>query len=605
MKRKHVLPFGAELLSRGETRFRLWAPKAASVELQLAPSRGLIPMAERAEGWFEVEADAPPGTQYRFKINGEHRVPDPASRFQPEGVHGASEVVDPCGFEWEDQAWRAKSWEQAILYELHVGAFSPDGTFAGTQRKLDYLAGLGVTAIELMPLSSFAGNRNWGYDGVLPYAPAQSYGRPEDLKRLVNSAHASGLMVLLDVVYNHFGPDGNYLWLYSPEFFSERHRTPWGQAINFDGDHSRTVRDFFIHNALYWLEEYHFDGLRFDAVHAIQDDSRPDILTELAETVRRNLAGRQIHLVLENDNNAARYLERDANLRPRWYSAQWNDDIHHAAHVLLTGERDGYYSDYADDPAAQLGRCLTEGFAWQGESSPFRGGAARGEPSRRLPPECFVSFLQNHDQVGNRACGERIASLTSCARLRAAAAVLLLAPSPPLLFMGEEFGATTPFLFFCDCPPDLAEKVREGRREEFRKFEPFRSPEAQKQIPDPNDLDTFLASKLDWNSLERAPHAEWLKTYRELLSIRQHKIVPVLKEIAPGAARYQKPGQNAVFASWEFSSGGGLELFANFGQEPVPAPCQPKGSLIYATPGEAELYRGQMPAFSAAWFVNT
>jgi len=211
-------------------------------------------MAERAEGWFEVEADAPPGTQYRFKINGEHRVPDPASRFQPEGVHGASEVVDPCGFEWEDQAWRAKSWEQAILYELHVGAFSPDGTFAGTQRKLDYLAGLGVTAIELMPLSSFAGNRNWGYDGVLPYAPAQSYGRPEDLKRLVNSAHASGLMVLLDVVYNHFGPDGNYLWLYSPEFFSERHRTPWGQAINFDGDHSRTVRDFFIHNALYWLE---------------------------------------------------------------------------------------------------------------------------------------------------------------------------------------------------------------------------------------------------------------------------------------------------------------------------------------------------------------
>jgi malto-oligosyltrehalose trehalohydrolase len=560
-------------------------------------------MAAREEGWFEVEAVAPEGTQYRFRIDGDHCVPDPASRFQPEGVHGASEVVDPGGFEWEDETWRGRPWEQVILYELHVGTFSPEGTFAGVQRKLDYLAELGVSAIELMPLSSFPGSRNWGYDGVLPYAPAQSYGRPEDLKRLVDSAHAKGLMVLLDVVYNHFGPDGNYLSIYAPQFFTERHRTPWGPAINFDGDRSRTVRDFFVHNALYWLEEYHCDGLRFDAVHAIADDSRPDILTELAETVRKKLAGREIHLVLENDNNAARYLERESH-RPRCYTAQWNDDIHHAAHVLLTGERDGYYSDYADDTAAKFGRCLTEGFAWQGESSPFRGGAARGEPSRHLPPECFVSFLQNHDQVGNRACGERITCLSSSAGLRAVTAVLLLAPSPPLLFMGEEFGATTPFLFFCDWGGKLAEKVREGRREEFSKFERFRSPEAQNQIPDPNDLSTFLGSKLDWNCLERRPHAEWLKTYRELLSIRQQKIVPVLKEIVPGGAHYQTQGGNAVFASWEFTKGGSLELFANFGQESVLAPRLPEGSLIFATSGEAELYRGHMSAFSAAWFLN-
>ena len=601
MKRKHGMPFGAELLSHG-TRFRLWAPRADSVELQLSPSDNHIPMAAEQDGWFEVETEARAGTRYRFRINREQDVPDPASRFQPEGIHGASEVVDPQAFEWEDEAWRGRPWEEAVMYELHVGTFSPEGTFAGVRQRLDYLAQLGVSAIELMPLSSFPGNRNWGYDGVLPYAASQSYGRPEDLKRLIDSAHAKNLMVFLDVVYNHFGPEGNYLWLYAPQFFTERHRNPWGQAINFDGDLSRTVRDYFIHNALYWLEEYHFDGLRFDAVHAITDDSCPDILSELAETIREKLTGRRVHLVLENDNNAARYLKREGKSHPRWYTAQWNDDMHHAAHVLLTGERDGYYSDYGDDPAAKLGRCLTEGFAYQGETSRFRGQAARGEPSRHLPSECFVSFLQNHDQVGNRACGERVACLSSSAALRVVVAVLLLAPSPPLLFMGEEFGATTPFLFFCDFEPDLAEKVRNGRREEFLKFEQFRNPEALKRIPDPNDLATFLASKLDWNCLNRAPHGEWLRTYRELLSVRQHKIVPVLKEIVAGTARYQNPGPNAVFASWEFMRGGTLELFANFGPDSVPAPNKPKGNLIYATSGEAELYPGDLPAFSAAWF---
>jgi len=603
MKRKHALPFGAELLSQGGARFRLWAPKAESVELHLSASDRAIRMAARKEGWFEVEIEARAGTQYRFRIDREHEVPDPASRFQPGGVHGASEVVDPNGFEWEDESWRGRAWEEAVIYELHVGTFSPEGTFAGVQGKLDYLAGLGVSAIEFMPISSFPGNRNWGYDGVLPFAPAQSYGRPEDLKRLVDSAHAKNLMVLLDVVYNHFGPEGNYLWRYAPQFFSEHHRTPWGQAINFDGEYSRTVRDYFIHNALYWLEEYHFDGLRFDAVHAIPDDSRPDILTELAEAIRHTLAGRHIHLVLENENNAARYLEREGKRHPRWYTAQWNDDIHHAAHVLVTGERDGYYSDYADDPAAKFGRCLTEGFAYQGESSGFRGGAARGERSRHLPPECFVSFLQNHDQVGNRAGGERIACLSSSAALRAVVTVLLLAPSPPLFFMGEEFGATTPFLFFCDFGPQLAERVRNGRREEFARFERFRTPEAQKQIPDPNDPATFLASKLDWSCLDLRPHAEWLRTYRELLSVRREKIVPILKQIVPEGAHYQSLGPAALYASWELTKGGTLELFANFGRTPVAAPNQPKGNAIFPS-AEAELYRGHILECSAAWFLN-
>jgi maltooligosyltrehalose trehalohydrolase len=604
MKRKHVMPFGSELRPSGATRFRLWAPKAGSVELRLPPLGLSIPMTAQAGGWFEVETDSLAGAQYRFRIDRKHDVPDPASRFQPEGVHGPSEVVDPHGFDWADGTWRGRSWEEAVMYELHVGTFSPQGTFAGVERKLDYLAELGVSAIELMPISSFPGDRNWGYDGVLPYAPSQSYGRPEDLKRLVNSAHARDLMVFLDVVYNHFGPEGNYLWLYAPEFFTERHRTPWGQAINFDGDHSRIVRDYFIHNALYWLEEYHFDGLRLDAVHAIADDSTPDILTELAETIRETFANRQIHLVLENDKNAARYLERGKYRRPRWYTAQWDDDIHHAAHVLLTGERYGYYSDYIDDPADQLGRCLTEGFAYQGAPSPFRGGAPRGEPSRHLAPECFISFLQNHDQVGNRACGERLACLSSAAALGAMVAVLLLAPSPPLLFMGEEFGATTPFLFFCDFSSDLAEMVRHGRREEFRNFEQFHTPEAQNRIPDPNDPATFLGSKLDWNCLDCGAHAEWLRTYRALLSVRQKKMVPVLRDIVPGAARYQTLGSSAVFAAWEFASGGTLELFANFGPDPVTGFSKPTGHLIYATSGEAESYDVRVPAFSAAWFLN-
>ncbi|HEY6248777.1 MAG TPA: alpha-amylase family glycosyl hydrolase, partial [Candidatus Angelobacter sp.] len=340
------MPFGAECTPDGQVRFRLWAPKARRINLCLARETEdrCLPLTA-TDGWFELITDlAAPETRYQFEIDGGLKVPDPASRFQPDDVHGPSEVVDPSSFAWGDQLWRGRPWEDAVLYELHVGTFSPEGTFAAVEPRLEYLAGLGVTAVELMPLADFPGTRNWGYDGVFPFAPDSRYGRPDQLKHLIQTAHHVGLMVFLDVVYNHFGPEGNYLREYAPQFFTDRYRTPWGEAINYDGPGSRTVRDFFIHNALYWLSEYHFDGLRFDAVHQIFDQSPRHFLNELAETVRGALGqDRFVHLVLENDDNAARYLKRGLKNEARLYTAQWNDDFHHALHLAITGESDGYY----------------------------------------------------------------------------------------------------------------------------------------------------------------------------------------------------------------------------------------------------------------------
>ncbi len=605
MKRKHEMPFGAECRQDGTVRFRLWAPKAASVAVHLCELECDFAMSGLHDGWFELVTEARAGTQYQFKIDKQHSIPDPASRFQTSTVHGASEIIDPLAYEWRDTEWNGRPWEEAVIYELHVGTFSREGTFAGAEAKLDYLTELGITAVELMPLSSFPGERNWGYDAVLPYAPAPCYGRPEDVKHFIDAAHAKKLMVFLDVVYNHFGPDGNYLWLYAPQFFTDRHRTPWGRAINFDGPNSHMVRDYFIHNSLYWLEEFRFDGLRFDAVHAIADDSCPHILTELAETIRSKFANeRHIHLVLENDDNAARYLRRDGQGRPCQYNAQWNDDIHHVFHVLLTGETDGYYSDYADNPAQTLGRCLAEGYAFQGEPSAFRDGRSRGEPSRDLPPTSFVSFLQNHDQTGNRALGERIVSLSNPAAVRAAMAILLLAPSPPLLFMGEEFGAQTPFLFFCDFASELADKVRKGRRAEFARFKQFRSPEAKARIPDPNDLATFLASKLDWACLEQESHREWLTFYRELLTCRREKIVPQIKGIVPGLAQYDVLGPSAVHVRWGLAQCGSLELITNLGQNSTFLRNKPDGKLIYTTEASHLPPWEQVPRLSSVWFLK-
>jgi malto-oligosyltrehalose trehalohydrolase len=509
-------------------------------------------------------------------------------------VHGASELVDPAAFDWQDDDWSGRPWEETIVYELHVGTFSPAGTFAGVAERLDYLAGLGVTAIELMPVADFPGKRGWGYDGVLPFAPDASYGRPEDLKRLVAAAHGQGIMVFLDVVYNHFGPCGNYLHHYAPQFFTQRHGTPWGAAINFDGPDARPVRDFYIHNALYWIEEYYMDGLRLDAVHAIADDSEPHILMEIAAAVRSGPGrGRQVHLILENDLNQGGYLQRDPNGVARYYNAQWNDDLHHSFHVLLTNETDGYYDDYAQDATQWLGRCLTQGYAYQGEISPYRGHTPRGEPSAHLPPAAFVGFLQTHDQVGNRAQGERLVSLADEAALRAATLAWLLAPAPPMLFMGEEFGAATPFLYFCDFEGELAIAVREGRRREFAQFSRFADAKTQAEIPDPNDPAAFEHSKLDWYCLEREPHHRWLKLYRHGLALRRDWITPRLAGTDGDAGEFTVLAAGALACVWRLGDGSRLHLWLNLSPRDVPLSDSPEGALLACEPSSAEMFMAQ------------
>ncbi|MGG5810022.1 malto-oligosyltrehalose trehalohydrolase [Falsiroseomonas sp. CW058] len=559
LARIHRMPFGAELRADG-VRFRLWAPSHPSIGLELDGAEVPLPMQRGAGGWHELVAGAArAGTRYRFVLPDGLRVPDPASRRQPDDVHGPSEVVDPAAFAWTDGAWRGRAWEEAVLYELHVGAFTPEGSFRAAIGRLDHLVGLGVTAIEIMPVAEFPGARNWGYDGVLPFAPDASYGRPEDLKALVDAAHARGLMVLLDVVYNHFGPEGNYLWAVARETFTERHHTPWGAAINFDGPDSAPVRDFFIHNALYWIEEFHLDGLRLDAVHAILDDGPRHLLDELAARVRAAAPGRHIHLVLENEENQALRLLRDEAGRPRQHTAQWNDDVHHVLHVAATGEGSGYYAAYLGDNV-KLGRALAEGFAFQGEHMAYRG-HPRGEPSAGLPPTAFVAFIQNHDQIGNRAFGDRLHALAPPEAVRAVAAACLLLPQVPMLFMGEEWGATQPFPFFCDFGPDLADAVRRGRREEFARFPEFTDPATRERIPDPLAETTFEAAKLRWEDARRPPHAEWLDWYRRILALRHAEIVPRLAAIRRGG-RFDILGEGAVAVRWDIG-GGVLHLGAN------------------------------------------
>jgi malto-oligosyltrehalose trehalohydrolase len=599
------MPFGAQLTPHG-VRFRLWAPGARSVAVELEGARGSVPMEAASEGWFEAHTrEAGAGSLYRYLIDEELPVPDPASRYQAADVHGPSVVVDPGAYRWAAAGWCGRPWHEAVLYELHVGTFTPEGTFDAIRSRLDYLAGLGVTAIELMPIADFSGTRNWGYDGVLPYAPASAYGTPEALKRLVDDAHARGLMMLLDVVYNHFGPDGNYLNAYAPQFFTRRFETPWGAAIDFA---RREVRDFYRYNALYWLDEYRFDGLRFDAVHAIIDESEPHVLEEIADAVRERFDGeREIHLVLENEDNTTRYLERAPSARPRRYTAQWNDDIHHACHVIATGEGAAYYEDYVERPIDQLLRCLAEGFAFQGD--PFRHwhGKARGEPSVHLPPTAFVSFLQNHDQIGNRAFGERLTVLAEPEVLRALAAIVLLAPSPPMLFMGEEWGAEDPFLFFCDFHDELADSVRKGRRREFAKFPEFQDESSRERIPDPNAEETYVRSMLDWNRLESERHAAWLGYYRQLLEVRHREIVPRVPGIGGAAGRTWRFGRGGLAVTWLTGEGAELALLANLcASELGDLPFVPDGRLLHGVGADvAELItRGRLPGWSAAWYLR-
>jgi maltooligosyltrehalose trehalohydrolase len=592
MRRHHELPFGAELSGQG-VRFRLWAPRAHDVAL-VVEDDGAIPMLGEADGWFSVtthRADA--GSRYRYEVDGQS-YPDPASRYQPRGVHGPSEVIDPGAYPWRDADWRGRPPHELVIYELHVGTFSEPGDFAGVISHLDHLIELGVTAIELMPIAEFPGRRNWGYDGVQWFAPSSRYGRPEQLKALVDECHSRGIAVLLDVVYNHFGPEGNYLHAIAPDFFTERRHTPWGAAINYDGPRSLPVRDFVLHNALYWLEEFHFDGLRFDAVHTIVDESAPDILTEVSETIRRRITDRPVHLILENDRNEARRLVRH-------YTAQWNDDMHHAVHVLLTREDRGYYGDYAERPIEHLGRALATGFAYQGETSEHRHGQRRGEPSGHLPAPAFVSFLQNHDQIGNTPFGNRIGTTVTEPLVHAAITVVLLAPQIPLLFMGEEWASRRPFPFFCDFGPPLNEAVREGRRREFAHYPEFADPEAQRHIPDATAEATFASARLDWSELRAMPYARWLARYRTLLAIRRTQLVPRLAGIEPGG-NYTVLGPAALRVEWHLGDGSQLLLLGNFADEPalMPEPI-PEGRLLYAsgTPPDRTV-----PPQSAAFYLS-
>jgi maltooligosyltrehalose trehalohydrolase len=576
------MPFGAEMTAGG-TRFALWAPTARDISLLLDDAE--MPMPETQGGWRELVAPrARAGSRYGFRIDGRLVVPDPASRWQPDDVHGLSQVIAPLAYDWSDAGWKGRPWEETVLYELHVGTVTREGTFAALMGKLDALKETGITAIEFMPIADFPGRRGWGYDGVLPFAPDAAYGAPDDLKRLVDRAHAIGMMVFLDVVYNHFGPSGNYLHAYAEKFFTDRHQTPWGAGINFDGANGRTVRDFFVHNALYWLEEYHIDGLRLDAVHAILDDSETHILEEIAARARNAFPDREIHLVLENDANEARWLERGPDQRPKFYTAQWDDDLHHCWHTLLTGESDGYYVDYADRPLERLGRGLAEGFVYQGEGSAHRQGEPRGEPSTHLPPSAFVSFLQNHDQIGNRAYGDRLTGLTPPECLSLARAGLLLAPQIPLIFMGEEWASSTPFLFFVDFSDDepLAKAVREGRRREFAAFKSFGEHGEVREIPDPTREDTLRQSCLDWSEAAREPHAGALAETRALLAIRQREIVPLTLTRFRGAV-YREPGPGVLDVVWQFD-GGTLRLLANFSDAGAEVQLDESLHLIWQSP---------------------
>jgi malto-oligosyltrehalose trehalohydrolase len=542
-----------------------------------------------------VTGAARAGSFYQFVLPDGRHVPDPASRFQPMDVHGPSEIIDPAGYEWGDADWRGRPWEECVIYEIHVGAFTAEGTFRAVIERLDDLRDLGVTAIELMPIADFPGRWNWGYDGVLPFAPDSAYGRPEDLKSLVDAAHRRGIAVLLDVVYNHFGPEGHYLPAYAP-IFTEKHETPWGAAVNFDGDGSPTVRAMVVDNVLYWITEFNLDGLRLDAVHAIIDDSSEHILETIARSVQAEVGERHVHLILENEANQASWLVRDSDGAPGRFTAQWNDDVHHVLHTAASGESAGYYAEYAGK-TEKLGRALAEGFAFQGEMMHYRG-SPRGEPSAGLPPPAFVAFIQNHDQVGNRAFGDRLTAFAPSQAVRAIAAVYLLAPQIPMIFMGEEWAAAQPFPFFCDFTGDLAEAIRSGRRAEFARFPEFQDPAQRERIPDPSAPETFMSAKLGWEETTQEAHAQWLSLYRSLLSLRRAEIIPRLRGMRGNSGRYRVLGNGAVMVHWTLGEGSRLCLTANLSPEALDLTDDRKGRKIFSV-GSVE--DGRLGAWSLTW----
>jgi maltooligosyltrehalose trehalohydrolase len=577
--------FGPQL-TRDGTRFRLWAPAAKRVDVLLKQPHA---MARGDDGWFTADiAGVQAGARYKFRIDDEIDVPDPGSDFQPDDVFGPSEVIDHASFAWRAKDWRGRPWPEAVLVEAHVGAFTPKGSYRAMTEHLDHLVETGITALELLPLADFAGSRNWGYDGVLWYAPDSAYGRPEDLKTLIDEAHLRGLMVMLDVVYNHFGPEGNYLGRYAPEFFTEAH-TPWGSAIDY---RVPQVRAFAIENALHWLRDYRFDGLRLDAVNSIVEPGGLSLLHDLSTAVGElaSETGRHIHLVLENGDNRASILDAAQDPPQGKYRAQWNDDYHHAWRVLMTGEKQGYYGDYQRSPLQDIARSLSSGFIYQGEQSAFRGGA-RGEPSGALSPMAFINFLGNHDQIGNRPLGDRLESVARTEAIEAALAVMLLAPAIPMLFMGEEWGSRTPFPFFCDFQGELAHAVRQGRRSEYE----WAYAEYGDEVPDALELWTFQSAVLDWDERRQAGPQKRLRLVRDLLTIRRKEIAPRLAGAAFGEAH--AAGDGLLTADWQMGDGVRLALVANLSDRDVShAPAKSEGTLIWGS----EL-NSRVPPWSVVW----
>lgn len=589
--------WGPVWLDDGRVQFRVWAPGTEQLSLRLNGQDVL--MQRDARGWFTAEqANVAPGSAYSFVFPDGFAVPDPASRAQQSDVHGPSLLTNPQAYQWQNAGWKGRPWEETVFYELHIGTFTQEGTFRAAIDKLPHLVDLGITAIELLPVAQFGGTRGWGYDGVLLYAPHHAYGTPDDMKALIDAAHGHGLMVILDAVYNHFGPDGNYIPKLAPDFFHPDRHTPWGGAIAYE---KPDVRSYFLDNALYWLDEFRIDGLRLDAVDQVQDpESEIELLIELAQVIRAEFPDRHIHTTTEDNRNITLLHERGPAGEIVLHSGEWNDDFHNAAHVVATVETDGYYEDFADEPLQKLARTLAEGFAYQGEPAPHNDDEPRGKPSTHLPPTAFVDFLQNHDQVGNRALGDRLVSLADEKLLRVLVAVHLLSPHIPLLFMGEEWGETNPFFFFTDFQGELADAVRNGRRHEFAKFAAFRDEQKQKQIPDPNAADTFTRSKLDWSKAETGT---WLPFYKELLKLRQDRIVPLLAEAGGHSGTIIASDVGVLAVDWDFGTKR-LSLRANLSAEAVTVPPA-IGSILFSEPKHSvDADAGTLPSYSMFYAVD-
>jgi maltooligosyltrehalose trehalohydrolase len=589
---------GATVDREGIVHFGVWAPRVRHMIVRFVSTAQTVPMQHHPNGLHTALVPGlPAGSRYCYILDGERERPDPVSRFQPEGVHGPSAVVDPRDFPWTDQQWTGLRLADLVIYELHVGTFTSEGTFTAIIPYLEYLRGeLGVTAIEVMPVAEFPGQRNWGYDGVHPYAPHSAYGGPQGFKTLVNACHATGLAVVLDVVYNHLGPEGNYLADYAP-YFTDRYKTPWGQAVNFDGEESLEVRRYFVDNALYWVTEYHIDALRLDAIHGIVDASPTHIVQELGAAVhaQAKVLGRTVQVIAESDLNDNQVIT-DLGKGGWGLDAQWSDDFHHSLHVLLTGERQGYYQDFGR--LADLETALTEGFVYQGQTSAFRQ-RPHGTPSRHLSGERFVICSQNHDQVGNRAHGERLSSLVPFPALKLAAGLVLCAPNIPLLFMGEEYGEPAPFLYFTShTDPTLAQAVREGRRREFARFA------WEQKVPDPQDPNSFRQAVLHHRLREQDPHRPLLCFYRELIALRKQS--PALRNCNKEHTEVMTPSEEPVLIihRWQPQAEEFL-FFASFAARPVSfVPVLPPGRWQKMLDAAASRFGGSapdsLPAFLAA-----